>query len=176
MAAFAPPTVSDCMRHRGSTAARKGLQAMAFAFALLSCGANAGDNVTRAIEDASFDDVRIALVDAIADEGIGATTESRFGEMLTRTAPDLGHRPDLFAEARIYTFCSVVVAARLTTESAHNIAQCPLSIAVYQTPDAPRTVYLGYRRNVESEAGHQADALLARIAARTAAQFDRSSR
>ncbi|AWI75440.1 DUF302 domain-containing protein [Parazoarcus communis] len=153
---------------------RKALLAIGMTCALFAAPctrAADADAVTLAIENAAVDDVSIALTDAIAEEGITAPSESHFGDMLARTAPELGHRADLYAEARIYTFCSAVVAAKLATESAHNIAHCPLSIAVYSLPADKGSVYLGYRRSVDSAGGRAADALLARIAARTAAQF-----
>lgn len=128
-------------------------------------------NVTQAIEGARFEDVRLALIDAIAEEGIGATTESRFGQMIARTAADLGHRADLYLDARIYTFCSVAIAVPLTVESPHNIAQCPLSVAIYQLPETSGIVHIGYRGSLDSPAGQKADAMLARIVARVAAQF-----
>lgn len=124
---------------------------------------------------ATFHDVSTALVDAIADEGIGAPSVSHFGTMLTRTASDLGHRPDLYADALIYTFCSAAIAARLATESAHNIALCPLSIAVYRVPEAPHTIYLSYRHSAPSPGGEAAETLLQRVVQRAAAQFDSTS-
>ena len=153
---------------------RMGLLAIAMSCALVAMpGARAAEASieTLAIADAAVDDVSLAVTDAIAEEGITAPSESRFGEMLARTAPQLGHRADLYREARIYTFCSAVIAAQLATESAHNIAHCPLSIAVYSLPAAPGTVYVGFRRSVASAGGSAADELLRRIAARAAAQF-----
>lgn len=135
-------------------------------------GIGAHDPVITEVRAAAFDDVDAALVDAIADEGITPPTVSHFGDMLARTAPDLGHRPDLYAQARIYTFCSAGVAAMLATESAHNIALCPLSIAVYHIAPQPGIVFLSYRRSAPSAGGEAANVLLGRIVQRAAKQFD----
>jgi hypothetical protein len=179
MAAFALPTTSEAMATRSASQRwRRSLHIIGMACALATApGTQAGDSgtVTVIIANAVIDDVSVALTDAIAEEGITAPSESHFGDMLARTAPELGHRADLYAEARIYTFCSAVIAAKLATESVHNIAHCPLSIAVYSLPADRRSVYLGYRRSVESAGGRAADALLDRIATRTTAQFQHAA-
>ena len=141
------------------------LAACALALPTLS---TAADVVTRQIVGAAFDDVALAVVDAIAAEGITPPSVSHFGDMLRRTAPELGHPPALFADARIYTFCSAAAAARLSIESAHQIALCPLSIAVYQLDPEPSVVHLGYRRSAGSAGGAAVDALLERIVERAA--------
>ena len=128
----------------------------------------AADIVTRQIVGAAFDDVALAVVDSISAEGITPPSVSHFGDMLRRTAPDLGHPPALFTDARIYTFCSAAAAARLSIESAHQIALCPLSIAVYQLDPEPSVVHLGYRRSAASAGGTAVDALLERIVERAA--------
>ena len=58
---------------------------------------------THSITDIDFTDVRDALVESIADEGIATPVVSHFADMLARTAGDLGHRPDLYADAEIFT-------------------------------------------------------------------------
>lgn len=127
------------------------------------------DVVSRSFAALEFSAVRDALLDAIADQGIAAPVVSHFAEMLARTANDLGHRPDLYAHAEIFNFCSAAIAARLATEARAHIALCPLSIAVYALPEAPRTVILAYRPPaVDSAGGDAAKALLARIVARAA--------
>lgn len=119
--------------------------------------------------DMPWEDLRLALEDAIAAEGLTAPTVSHFGDMLARTAPDLGHRADLYAHAEILSFCSVGVAARLVTEAAEQIALCPLSIAVYALPGEPGRSYLAYRRPPQTGAGSAAaEALMRRLAKRAA--------
>ncbi|MCV2219420.1 DUF302 domain-containing protein [Thauera sp. Sel9] len=139
-------------------------------FLALQAGTTAAEAgiVTREIAGAEFEDVAFALVDAIAAEGITPPTVSHFGDMLRRTAPDLGHSPALFDQARIYTFCSASAAARLSAESPHHIALCPLSIAVYRIAADSPVVHLGYRRSASTAGGVAVDALLGRIVDRTA--------
>lgn len=145
--------------------------------ALLACAglaalppAAAQSLVVHALQAAAFDDVHLALSDAIAEQGVAHPSESDFGDLLARTAPDLGHRADLYLQARQLSFCSTPVAAQLATESPHKLLYCPLAIAVYRLPAEPGTVFLSYRRNAPSAGGKAAEALLERIIARTAAQ------
>jgi uncharacterized protein (DUF302 family) len=134
----------------------------------------AAEVLSHSITDIDFTDVRDALVESIADEGIATPVVSHFADMLARTAGDLGHRPDLYADAEILTFCSAAVAARLAAESRAHIALCPLSIAVYALPEAPRTVTITYRAPaVNSAGGDAAQALMARIVARAASLVGR---
>lgn len=114
----------------------------------------------------SFADLREALADAIADEGLSAPVVSRFGAMLERTAPDLGHDPALYGDAEILSFCSAGVAARLVAEAREHIALCPLSIAVYSLPQTPRDATLAWRPpTLDSPGGDAVRALMARIVA-----------
>lgn len=126
--------------------------------------------VVRAFDAVAFSDARQALEDALVEEGLAPPTVSHFGAMLARTAPDLGHRADLYEHAEIFSFCSAGVAARMVAEDVRHIALCPLNIALYTLPDAPRRVHLAYRPpGPDSPAGRIAAEMLARIAARTAA-------
>ncbi len=111
-----------------------------------------------------FADLREALADAIANEGLSAPVVSRFGAMLERTAPDLGHDPALYGDAEVLSFCSAGVAARLVAEAREHIALCPLSIAVYSLPHTPRDATLAWRPpTLDSPGGDAVRALMARI-------------
>lgn len=149
---------------------RRTASAVLAALALaLPMRAAATDIVERRLDGVAFEEVALAVEDAIAAEGLTPPTVNAFGEMLARTAADLGHRPDLYRDARIYTFCSARVAATLTAESARNIALCPLSIAIHTQPQAPGQVFMSYRpTGLRSPGGRLADALLQRVARRAA--------
>ena len=158
---------------RGAGILRRGVRRLVGAVlcaAALAAGAADPDIVVRELEPATYPDAREALEDALAEEGLPAATVSGFGAMLARTAPDLGHRADLYAQAEIFSFCSARVAARMAAEDVRHIALCPLTVALYTLPNEPTRVNLAYRRpGPDSPAGHLAAELLARIAARTAA-------
>ncbi|WEN42943.1 Hydroxyacylglutathione hydrolase [Thauera sp. GDN1] len=136
-------------------------------------GADAGIRV-RHFADVGFSDVRDALAEAIAAEGITPPVVSHFGHMLDRTAPDLGHARGLYAEAEILTFCNAAVAARLAAEAREHIALCPLSIGVYAEPRAPREVRVAYRPpGIDTPGATAARELMARIVRRAAALLGR---
>lgn len=139
----------------------------AFAFASATSFAAPGEGImVEHFPGVPFADLREALADAIADEGLSAPVVSGFGAMLERTAPDLGHDPALYGDAEILSFCSAGVAARLVAEAREHIALCPLSIAVYSLPHTPRDATLAWRPpTLDSPGGDAVRALMARIVA-----------
>lgn len=132
----------------------------------------ASSKVTITVDSTRYAHVREALLEAIAEEGLTAPMISNFGDMLQRTAADLGHSATLYAQAEIFIFCSIAVAARLATEARDNIAQCPMSIAIYTLPETPGPVFMSYRLPPTQSPGSQMAAeTLARIAARARSQI-----
>ena len=128
----------------------------------------ADDIVVRELQPLTYADARAALLDAFVDEGLAPPAVSQFGDMLARTAPDLGHRADFYAEAEIFSFCSAQVSGRMIAEDVRNIALCPMTVALYTLPGRPRTVFLATRPPaLKSPAGAFANALLRRIVGRT---------
>nr|NMF96200.1 DUF302 domain-containing protein [Aromatoleum toluolicum] len=128
----------------------------------------ADDIVVRELQPLAYLDARAALLDAFVDEGLAPPAVSQFGDMLARTAHDLGHRADFYAEAEIFSFCSAQVSGRMIAEDVRNIAQCPMTVALYTLPGRPRTVFLATRPPaLQSPAGEFARALLRRIIERT---------
>lgn len=128
----------------------------------------ADDIVVRELQPLAYADARAALLDAFVDEGLAPPAVSPFGDMLARTAPDLGHRADFYAEAEIFSFCSAQVSGRMIAEDVRNIALCPMTVALYTLPGRPRTVFLATRPPaLQSPASEFARALLRRIVERT---------
>lgn len=171
-----PATVSDCLLARLKAVSGRCCSllrcSIGFLLALelaLALPAWSGESIiSHRTEAADFEDAALALQDAIVAEGISAPIVSEFGDMLQRTAPELGHAPDLYAEARIYTFCSARAAAALVAERRNQIALCPLSIALYRVDSDSPAVFFSYRRSADTPAGAAADALLGRIVHRAA--------
>ena len=122
----------------------------------------------RELQPLAYADARAALLDAFVDEGLAPPAVSPFGDMLARTAPDLGHRADFYGEAEIFSFCSAQVSGRMIAEDVRNIALCPMTVALYTLPGRPGTVFLAVRpAALQSPAGEFARALLRRIVERT---------
>lgn len=127
----------------------------------------ADEVIVRELQPLAYADARAALLDAFVDEGLAPPAVSQFGEMLARTAPDLGHRADFYGEAEIFSFCSAQVSGRMIAEDVRNIALCPMTVALYTLPGRPRTVFLAARPPaLKSPAGEFASALLRRIVER----------
>ncbi len=132
--------------------------------------------VRQSISPSDFARAREALQDAIENQGLIAGPSSRFGEMLARTGPTLGHPVAVYEQAEILSFCSATVSWGMVEESPDNIALCPLTIAIYTLPGDAETVHLSYRAPGSATPGlRRATALLREIAAATVTSARRAS-
>lgn len=138
---------------------------LALAAALAAAGTAAG---TAAAEewrsysvDASFDDVVFELETAIEGRGFVVDNVSHVGEMLNRTAADVGATVQVYDHAEVYQFCSAVVSRRMMEADPMNLAFCPYGIFLYQKTGA-ESVTIGYRRMPEGVM-QEVDALLDEI-------------
>ncbi len=112
---------------------------------VLPLDARASD-VTEYVIDAAFDGVRLDLRDAVINRGYTIDYEAFIGDMLTRTAADVGARKTIYKHAESIQFCSAVLSRRALEADAANIAYCPYVLFVYETADAPGKVHVGFRR------------------------------
>lgn len=80
--------------------------------------------------DGSFEDAAFAVESAIVGRGLVIDYVSHTGEMLNRTAADVGSAVKLFEAADIFLFCSAVVSRRVMEADPMNIAHCPYGIFV----------------------------------------------
>lgn len=92
----------------------------------------------------SFDDASFALESAIIGQGLVIDNVSHVGEMLARTAEDLGAETKIFENAEVYNFCSAGLSRKVMEADIANIAFCPYGIFVYQAPGDDGSV-IGYR-------------------------------
>jgi uncharacterized protein (DUF302 family) len=131
------------------------------------CPAGAADLGHQAIAGSDYDTVRQALVEAIEAEGLVPGPVSHFGEMLERTDASLHHGSAIYAQAEVFSFCSVAVAAQLVREDPERIADCPMTIALYRLKDSGE-VRIAYRgRDGSTPGAKAANELLRRIVERT---------
>ena len=93
-----------------------------------------------------FADVAFALENAIIGRGLVVDHTSHVGEMLNRTAADVGATERVFEQADVYLFCSAVLSRRMMEANPDNIAHCPYSVFLYELADQPGTVHVGYRQ------------------------------
>lgn len=128
------------------------------------------------IDPALYADAREALVDAIEGEGLVPAPPSQFGDMLARTGPALDQHEPIYSQAEVLHFCSARIAWQLSREDPVNIAQCPLSMAIYTRPGQNQTVHLAWRQAAgDTDGARAANALLERIARQVAENAGRTA-
>ena len=117
-------------------------QALAVSTAMvLAPGAQAQDVITYDF-DGSFDDATFAIESAILDRGLVIDLVSHVGDMLNRTAEDVGSDEMIYDNADIFLFCSAAVSRRVMEADPMNIVHCPYSIFVM---DMDGEVTIGHR-------------------------------
>lgn len=107
----------------------------------LSGNALANEAITYDFEG-SFEDAAFAVESAIVGKGLVIDYVSHTGEMLNRTAADVGSEVKLFTEADIFLFCSAQLSRKVMEADPMNIAHCPYGIFVAERDGA---VMVGYR-------------------------------
>lgn len=116
--------------------------------AFAATGALAEDQAVTYAFDGSFDDAAFAVENAIIGRGLVIDYVSHTGEMLNRTAADVGSDKELFTEADIFLFCSAQISRKVMEADPMNIAHCPYGIFVAERDGA---VMVGYRSYPEGE-------------------------
>jgi hypothetical protein len=141
---------------------RKLAAATATALLLPLMAAAEGHVVTHAVEGA-FDDVRLDVETAIVNRGLVVDYEAFVGEMLARTAADVGAERQVFTRAESFQFCSAVLSRRMMEADPANLGFCPHIVFAFEVPDAPGTVHVGYRRLPEDAGSDESRAALAAV-------------
>ena len=122
----------------------RGIALLVAAIATSSAVADSGGVTTYPV-DAEFDDVTFGVESAILDRGLVVDHVSHVGEMLNRTAGDVGATSQIYSQADVYLFCSAVLSRKMMEAEADYIAHCPYSVFVYERANAPGKVHVGYR-------------------------------
>lgn len=116
--------------------------------ATLSLGLGAAalaEGVVTYTTDQSFDDVVFGLESAILDQGLVIDSTSHVGDMLARTAADVGSDKTVFLNADVYNFCSATLSRKVMEIDPMNLQFCPYGIFVMVSPDTPDETTIGYR-------------------------------
>lgn len=131
--------------------------------------AQPADDVTMiTVSDSPFEDVAQDLNDAIVNRGFAIDYHGFIGDMLKRTADDVGAAKPLYADAEFFTFCSAVVSRRVMEKNIADIAYCPYVLFVYEDAATPGTVTVGFRRLPDGEGRDEVNTLLEEIVAEAA--------
>ncbi|HUS52421.1 MAG TPA: DUF302 domain-containing protein [Thermohalobaculum sp.] len=121
-----------------------------FAAAIPATGAIAqSGGVTTYPVQAEFDDLTFGVETAIVGRGYVVDHISHVGEMLNRTAGDVGAAVQIYSQADIYLFCSAVLSRKMMEVDTNNLAHCPYSVFVYELANLPGTIHVGYRHMPE---------------------------
>jgi len=123
-----------------------GLPAVLTALVLLSSPVLAEEAVTTKETAAPFADVIADLEDAVVNRGYKIDYHGHIGEMLKRTAGDVGATAPLYREAEFLQFCSAVVSRRAMEADIGNIAYCPYVLFAYEAEKERGRVVVGFRR------------------------------
>lgn len=142
---------------------RKLAAALAVA-ASTSSAAVAADDVTTHIVEAPFADVAADLEDAIVNRGYLVDYHGHIGEMLQRTAEDVGAAKPLYRNAEFLQFCSAVVSRKAMEADIGNIAYCPYILFAYEKEAEPGKVTVGFRRLPAGPGRDEVNTLLEEIA------------
>jgi len=121
------------------------------------------DGATTYRSTAPFDEVRQDLADAIINRGYVIDYEAHVGDMLARTAADVGASGTIFADGRANAmqFCSAVLSRNAMQADVMNIAYCPYVLFVFQASAGDPSVTVGFRRLPETGSADSRAALAA---------------
>lgn len=131
--------------------------------AVLAGPAVASDAVVAYKAKAEFDEATFGVETAILGRGLVIDHISHVGEMLNRTAADVGATTQVYSGADVYLFCSAVLSRKMMEADPGNIGHCPYGVFVYELADKPGEVMVGYRALPEGEM-KEVEALLDAIA------------
>ncbi|MGB0865837.1 MAG: hypothetical protein ACPGSC_04975 [Granulosicoccaceae bacterium] len=124
----------------------------------------AGDDVsTRNAADQSFEEAVQSASDAIVNRGFKIDYTGFIGDMLDRTAEDVGASKKIYNGAQFFTFCSAVVSRKVMEAEAADIAYCPYVVFVYEETGSEEGVTIGFRQLPAGGARDQVNDLLTEI-------------
>lgn len=113
-------------------------------FGLSAAPGLAAEPITWTVEE-PVEDVLFAIENGIIGAGLVVEHRSYVGEMLARTKEDVGGTRDIFTSADVFTFCSAQYSRQVMEANPVNLQYCPYGIFVYEAPDNPGQVTVGFR-------------------------------
>ena len=124
--------------------------------------ARAADDVTTYQTQGDFEEVAAEVNDAIVNKGLVVDYRGFIGDMLKRTASDVGSDRKLYENAEFFQFCSAVLSRKVMEADIANIAYCPYVVFVYEAE--PGTITVGFRRLPAGNGRNDVNTLLDGIA------------
>jgi len=129
----------------------------------------ASDDVFTVVAEVPFADAAQGVNEAIVNKGFKVDYHGFLGDMLKRTAGDVGATKELYKDAEFFTFCSAVVSRTVMEADIGDIAYCPYVVFVYEDAANPGKVTIGHRNLPEGGERGQVNDILNEIV-RTAAE------
>ena len=121
------------------------------------------------VAEVPFADAAQGVNEAIVNKGFKVDYHGFLGDMLKRTAGDVGATKELYKDAEFFTFCSAVVSRTVMEADIGDIAYCPYVVFVYEDAANPGKVTIGHRNLPEGGERGQVNDILNEIV-RTAAE------
>ena len=97
------------------------------------------------VED-DFETAAEFLRSSIEEEGLAIANGGNVADMMSRTKDAIENAETVFANARIYQFCSAKLGHRLFAVLPSALAACPLTIFIYELKGRTGKIHIGYRR------------------------------
>jgi len=107
----------------------------------------ASSHIVEMSVESVFEDVSIDIDNAIANRGFVVDYKGHVGEMLNRTADDVGSSNMVYLYADTWQFCSSVLSRQMVEINPSNIAYCPYIIYAFELTSQPGTVVVGFRKH-----------------------------
>ncbi len=89
--------------------------------------------------------MRVDIESAIMNGGYVVDYQANIGDMLKRTAADVGSTESVYLNAETWQFCSSILSRATMEADPGNIAHCPYVIFAYETEASPGQVVVGFR-------------------------------
>lgn len=124
----------------------------------------AGDDVFAVTSKEAFADVAQAVNDGIVNRGFKVDYHGLIGDMLKRTAGDVGATKELYKNAEFMTFCSAVLSRKVMEADSGDIVYCPYALFIYEKAETPGEVTVGFRKLPAGGVRDEVNALLEGIA------------
>lgn len=107
---------------------------------------DANDPLPRREISRPYADARTDLQNAIINQGLTIDYNGKLGEMLKRTAADVGAKGDLYINAEYFTFCSSRLSRKMMDADPNNLGLCPYMMFLFERVDSPGKVTVGYKQ------------------------------
>lgn len=95
----------------------------------------------------AYNEIKSNIELAIGGRGMLITNTLHISEMLDRTAADTGLTEKLYEKAESLEFCSILLSYRMSNAHPANMANCPLTLSIYQQAGDEEHTYIAYRRS-----------------------------